>query len=722
MKTRSLLRPSSFWVATLVVAAASCAQIGILETSTPSLTYPEARVCDQVDEYHGIHVADPYRWMESEPDTPEIHAEIEEWIEAENVVTRGFLDAIPERQEILDRLTELWNFERVSSPSKRGDRLFFRRNDGLQSQSVLYVQDGFDGTPRVLLDPNELSKDGTVALANVVPSPDGKLIAYGLSDGGSDWRTWHFMDVESGKKLPDVVRWNKFGGLDWTYDSHAVVYTRYPTPKDGDELTGLNEPASIYLHSMGTSQGDDIVLRGPPEEEGVGQWVMVTNSRKAAIVLREQASTDKHEIELVSLLPDSKGAGIWLARGFDAQYDYVGNTSERIWFRSNLDAPRWRIIGIDLQAPERENWRVVVPESTETMVGAGVAGGRIVASYLKDATGEIRVFETDGTFVEAVDLPGIGSVSGLSGEADDPVAFYSFTNQVTPAKIYRYDVPTGESTLFFEPKLRFDPEDYQVEQVFYPSKDGTRIPMFLAHRKGLARNGNNPTYLYGYGGFNVSITPRYSNENLAWMEMGGILAVPNIRGGGEYGEAWHQAGTKLKKQNVFDDFIAAAEWLIDNDYTRSEKLVIAGASNGGLLVGACMSQRPDLFGAALPAVGVMDMLRYHLFTIGWAWAGDYGTSGDPEEFLALFAYSPLHNLRSGVSYPATLVTTADHDDRVVPAHSFKFAARLQATHEGDAPVLIRIATRAGHGSGKPTAMRIEEAADKLAFLVEVLDI
>ena len=707
-------------VLALLLAASACGGTAVGPEAPLSAlpSYPEARVSEQVDVYHGTEVADPYRWLEGDPDDPEIHA----WIEAENALTRGFLDRIPEREAIRARLAELWNTERVSTPEKHGARIFYSRNDGLQNQAVLYVVDSPGASPRVLLDPNGLSADGTIALMDAVPSPDGHLLAYGLSDGGSDWRTWHFLDVETGGKLDDVIHGNKFGGLEWTGGAAGAIYTRFPTPAEGDELRERNTPASVCWHRMGTSQDEDVVLRPPPADEGVSQWSAVTNSGRAVLVIHEQASTDNQEIEVVSLVGEGLGRGIKLCEGFDAQYDYIGNDSETFWFRTNLDAPRWRVVAIDLARPARGNWREIVPEGEETMQGADLIGGRLVASYLKDATSEVRVFQADGTFVRRVDLPGIGTTRGFQGESGDPVTFYSFTNQVTPPVTYRYDVATGKSVVFHEAKLRFRPADFEVHQVFYASKDGTRIPMFLSYRKGLKRNGKQPVYLYGYGGFNISITPSYYVDNLVWMELGGIVAIPNLRGGSEYGEAWHKAGTKLQKQNVFDDFIAAAEWLIDNDYTSSDKLAIAGGSNGGLLVGACMTQRPELFGAALPAVGVMDMLRFHRFTIGWAWVGDYGSADDSAEFAALLAYSPLHNLHDGTAYPATMVTTADRDDRVVPAHSFKFAARLQAAHAGDAPVLIRIGTRAGHGAGKPTAMRIEEAADRLAFLVQVLDV
>ena len=694
---------------------AACAQTGT-GGDPPLLPYPKAPMVDQADVYHGVTVSDPYRWMEGDPDEAQLAA----WIAAENEVTRTYLDGIEGRDAIIARLTELWNFERIGMPQKAGERIIFSLNDGLRNQAILYVQDGADAEPRVLLDPNSLSADGTISLSEVKPSDDGTLLLYGLSDGGSDWRSWHVMEIASGKKLPDVVKWNKFGTADWAAENSGIVYCRFPTPSEGSELRDLNTPAAVCFHRLGTSQADDVVLSPSPKDNGISQWFSMTNRGRAVAVIREEAKSDHMEIDIVSVADKKLGGRMPLIGGYDAQYDLVGNDGKTLWFRTNLDAPRWRIVAIDLNSPARESWKEIVPESAETLQGVDAIGGHLVARYLKDATSEVRIFGTDGKLVRTVELPGIGTARGFSGAFDDPTTFYSFTNQVRPDTTYRYDVKSGESTLFHQPELLFEPEDYTVEQVFYASKDGTKIPMFLASRKGLARDGTIPTYLYGYGGFNISLTPSYRTNYLTWMDMGGLVAIPNLRGGGEYGEAWHRAGTKTQKQNVFDDFIAAAEWLIENDYTCPEKLAIAGGSNGGLLVGACMAQRPDLFAAALPAVGVMDMLRYHLFTIGWAWAGDYGTVDDPEEFLALYAYSPLHNLAEGTAYPATLVTTADRDDRVVPAHSFKFAARLQASHGGDAPVLIRIGTRAGHGAGKPTSKRIEEAADILAFLAQTL--
>ena len=684
--------------------------------STPSLEYPEARRSEHVDVYHGVRVADPYRWLE-DPDS----AETKVWVDAQNVVTRSVLDAIPEREELEERLTELWDYQRFGTPVRRGGRTFFTRNDGLQDQSVLWVVDAGSTEPRVLLDPNEFSDDNTIALANWNPSKSGDLLAYATSDGGSDWRTWYVLDVATGEPTGDVLRRNKFGGLDWTPDETGLIYTRYPAVAEGEELQAKNLPPEICLHVLGTSEEQDRVLQLPPEDPNVSQGFAVSENGTHLILSTRSARTRMGELWLAPFPVSPTSERIPVATGFDAQYGYVGDDGETAWIRTNLDAPRGRVLAVPIAAPARENWRELIPESPHALRGVSRVGNRLLLTYLEDAKSSAFSYHLDGSLDRKIELPGIGSVSGFGGEATDTDTFYSFTSYLSPASIYRYDLATGKSTLFREPNVDFDPSLYTTRQVFFTSKDGTRVPMFLTHAKDLELDGTNPTYLYGYGGFNISLTPSFSVANLVWIERGGVLAIPNLRGGGEYGEAWHEAGTKLKKQNVFDDFLSAAHWLIDNRYTRPDKLAIAGGSNGGLLVGAAMTQEPDLFGAALPAVGVMDMLRYHQFTIGWAWAGDYGTSEDPEEFEALLAYSPLHNLERGTAYPATMVTTADHDDRVVPAHSFKFAAELQHAHRGSDPVLIRIETRAGHGAGKPTKKRIEEAADRWAFLVETLD-
>ncbi len=676
--------------------------------------YPATQKTNQVDNYHGVKVADPYRWLEDD-NAPATKA----WVEAQNQVTFGYLDTIPERDAIRDRLTKLWNYERYGVPFKRGGKYFFTKNDGLQNQSVLYVTDSLDAEPRVLLDPNKLSADGTVALQGYAVSEDGRHIAYGLSSGGSDWREWKVRDIGTGEDLSDELQWVKFSGASWEKTGKGFFYSRYDAPKEGDALKGVNHFHKLYFHKLGTPQSEDELVYERKDQKEWGFGGEVTDDNRYLIIHVWKGTEQKNRVFYKELgRVDAKV--VELLNDFDAAYEFIDNDGPVFWFETNLDAPRRRVIAVDIRQPERANWKEVVPQAAETIRGAGMAGNRFIVSYMKDARSLIKVFEADGTFVREVRLPGIGTASGFGGRRDDTETFYSFTSFTVPGAVYRYDLKSGESSLFRQPEVDFNADDYETKQVFYRSKDGTRIPMFITHKKGLKLDGSNPTYLYGYGGFNISLMPSFSVSMLTWMEMGGVYAMPNLRGGGEYGEDWHLAGTKLRKQNVFDDFIAAAEWLIAENYTRPEKLAIAGGSNGGLLVGACMTQRPELYAAALPAVGVMDMLRFHKFTIGWAWTSDYGSSENADEFEALHAYSPLHNLRPGVRYPSTLVTTADHDDRVVPAHSFKFAATLKACHAGDNPALIRVETRAGHGAGKPTDKLIAEVADKWAFLTREL--
>ncbi|MFT7667890.1 MAG: prolyl oligopeptidase [Planctomycetota bacterium] len=672
--------------------------------------YPEARMGDTITDYHGTQVADPYRWLE-DPDSQETGA----WVKAQNEVTDHWLEGLSARAEIHQRCQELWNYERNSLPKVAGGHYFFFRNDGLQDQTPLYVSDKLDGSGRMLLDPTTLSPDGTVSIAGIVPSPDGNVLAYGTSDGGSDWVNWRFLSVETGEHLPDVITRNKFGGLDWTEGGQGVIYSRFALVAAGSELHARNSANEVCLHTMGTSEEEDIVL-ADASPAGNFTWARISTSRQS-VVLHERESKSRHvALSIVSLVGPSRGLRVKLASGFDANYTYIGNKGSEVWVQTNLNAPNGRIIAIDLQNAERSHWRELVPERDVALKDGYAVGGHFVLVYLRDAHSEVRVHKTDGTLLRTQELPGAGSVRGFDGDLDDDRTWFSYTDYATPGENWELDVASGATTLIFRPELDLDPAQFETKQVFFSSSDGTRVPMFIVHRRGLKLDGKNPTNLYGYGGFNVSLTPSFRTSNAVWLERGGVLVVANLRGGGEYGHAWHQAGTKLNKQNVFDDFIAAAEWLIANDYTSPEHLAISGGSNGGLLVGACMIQRPDLFAVALPAVGVMDMLRYHEFTIGRAWAGDYGTSEDPAGFRALYAYSPLHNIKDGVSYPATLVTTGDHDDRVVPAHSYKFAARLQAAHRGENPVLIRIETRAGHGAGKSTSMRIDETADILAFM------
>jgi prolyl oligopeptidase len=576
-----------------------------------------------------------------------------------------------------------------------------------------------DGQPQMILDPNTLSSDGTVAVSGLQVSPDGKLLAYSLSSSGSDWQEWKVRDVTTSKDLSDHLKWVKFSGVSWTRDGKGFFYSRYDEPK-ADALKAVNYFQKVYYHKLGTPQTEDVLVYERTDQK---DWLFggsVTEDGNYLIVTIYQGTDTKNRVYYKDL--KAKDAPVVkLLDDFDAAYTFVANEGTRFWFQTDLEAPRGKLIEVDVKNPTRAQWKVLVPEAKERLQGTSFIDHKFVLNYLKDAYTQVKIYDTAGKFLSAIELPGIGTADGFNGKAIDKETFYAFTGFTTPTTIYRYDFTTGKSTVFRQPKVDFNPSDYETKQVFYASKDGTKVPMFITHKKGLKLDGNNPTVLYGYGGFDISLTPGFSVGNLVWMEMGGIYAQANLRGGGEYGEEWHQAGMKLKKQNVFDDFIAAAEWLIANKYTSTPKLSILGGSNGGLLVGAAMTQRPDLFGAAIPAVGVMDMLRFQTFTIGWAWVSDYGSSDNADEFKALYAYSPLHNIKPGTSYPPTLITTADHDDRVWPGHSFKFAAALQAAQAGDAPVLIRIETKAGHGAGKPTTKVIEEIADRWAFLVKVLN-
>ncbi len=679
-------------------------------------SYPPSRQDPQTDCYHGVEVKDPYRWLE-DPDTDEVKA----WVKAQNQVTFQYLEHIGCREQIEQRVTQLWNYERFGCPFKEGDRYFYFKNDGLQNQSVLYTLTDLDAEPQVLLDPNTLSEDGTVALSGIAISKDGKLMAYGTSTSGSDWQEWKVRDIETGKERTDYIQWVKFSGASWTKDNQGFFYSRYDEPDTTKQFEDVNYFQKLYYHRIGTDQADDILIYDRPDCKEWGFLGNVTEDGRYLIITIWFGTDSKNLIFYKDLqVPDAPV--VELISEFEAEYSFIDNDGSVFWFRTNFDAPRGRIIAIAIDRPEKEHWQELVPQAAETLEGVSVLNHQFVADYLKDARSAIKIFALDGSPVRDVALPGIGSVGGFDGKRTDTETFYVFTSYTAPSTIYRYDMVSGESTLFRQPDIDFQSEDYETKQIFYTSKDGTQVPMFITHKKGLQLNGQNPTYLYGYGGFNISLSPTFSIGNLIWMELGGIYAVPNLRGGGEYGEEWHQGGTKLKKQTVFDDFIAAAEWLIANQYTAADKLAIGGGSNGGLLVGACMTQRPELFAATLPAVGVMDMLRFHKFTIGWAWCAEYGSPEENEaEFKALYAYSPLHNLKAGTAYPATMITTADHDDRVVPAHSFKFAAALQAVHQGEAPVLIRIETKAGHGAGKPTTKLIEEVVDKWAFLSETLN-
>jgi len=682
------------------------------------LKYPPTKRIDQVDDYHGMKVPSPYAWLEQDVRESK---EVAAWVESQAKFTDAFLAKIPERDTIKKRITDLWNYEKYSAPSKIAKRFYvFSKNDGLQNQSVYYKQDTLDSEPTVLLDPNKWSKDGTVALSDVEFSEDGKLLAYAVSEAGSDWSIIRVMDVDTGKLRDDETRWVKFSGISWTHDNEGFFYSRFPEPKKGEKFQALSLNQKLYYHRLGTPQSDDVLVYERPEEPRYTVGGGVTEDGKYLIIYVGDGTTSRKNQLLVKDLK-AKGAKIEpIISDFESVNSVIDNDGATLFVKTDYKAPKGRVVQIDLKNPARDQWKELIPEAEATLQGVGITGGLFVASYLKDARSQIKMFDLTGKFVREVDLPGIASAGGFGGRRDQNETFYSFTNFSTPGRIYRYDMKTGKSTLFREPKVKFNPDDYVTEQVFYPSKDGAKIPMFITHKKGLKLDGNNPTLLYGYGGFNISLPPSFSISKLVWMEMGGVYAVANIRGGGEYGRAWHRAAVRTKRQVAYDDFIAAAEYLIAKKYTRPEKLAIQGGSNGGLLVGAVMTQRPELYGAALPAVGVMDMLRFHKFTAGRYWVDDYGSSDNPEEFKALIGYSPLHNLKKGTRYPATLVTTADTDDRVVPSHSFKFIAALQAAQGGDSPVLARIETRAGHGAGRPVSKAIEEVADQWAFLVRVL--
>ena len=704
----------AFLVAVLIAGCATQDSREPAAAAPPRLTYPLTLTTNVVDTYYGVTVADPYRWLEDDNS-----AATAAWVARQNAVTFAYLEDIAERPGIKRRLTQLWNYERFGIPFKEGGRYFFTKNDGLQNQSVLYSMTSLDAEPAVLLDPNKLSTDGTVALTGFSIRHDGGLMAYGLATAGSDWQEWRVRDVATSQDLPDVIRWVKSSNTSWTKDGKGFFYSRYDEPAATSVLKGVNYYHKLYFHQLGTPQTADKLVYHRPDQMEWGFYGNVTDDGRYLIIAISQGTDTRNRVFYLDLeTPEAQV--VELLKDFDAGYDFIGNLGTVFYFRTDLQAPRGRILAIETTQPDRAHWREIVPETGDRLQGAHLVNRQLVALYLKDAHSEVRIFDPQGQLVRPLELPGLGTAVGFAGKADETETFYLYASFTEPGTIYRLDLTTGESEVFRRPTVNFNPDDYETKQVFYRSKDGTQVPMFLTHRKGLELNRQNPTYLYGYGGFDISLTPSFSVANLVWMEMGGVYAQANLRGGGEYGEAWHQAGMKLKKQNVLDDFIGAAEWLIRNDYTSSRKLAIGGGSNGGLLVGACMTQRPGLFAAALPAVGVMDMLRFHKFTIGWAWTSDYGSSENADEFKALYAYSPLHNLKPGTIYPATLITTADHDDRVVPAHSFKFAAALQVAHAGDAPTLIRIETRAGHGAGKPISKIIDEVTDRWAFLVREL--
>ena len=679
--------------------------------SAQSINYPKTMKDGTVDDYFGTKVADPYRWLEN--DTSQQTAA---WVEAENEVTNAYLQKIPFRKKLLNRLKEVANYEKIGMPFKKHGKWYFSKNDGLQNQSVIYVMDQLGGTPRVFLDPNKLSTDGTVALKGLSFSNDGKYAAYSISRSGSDWQEFYVIDLQTGQLTKDHIEWAKFSGASWYQD--GFFYSAYDAPTEGKEYSNVNEGHKIYYHRIGTPQSKDVLFYQNPAYPKRFYDVEV-NEEETVMFLYESGAGAGNNLFVRDLrVPNSQF--IQMTSDMDYQYAPMEVYGDTIYLYTNYDAPKNRLMTADIHHPGLSNWKELVPEQAEVLESAEVVDHRLILTYSKDASNHAYVHRLDGSRMHEIQLPSVGSV-GFSGKKNEKECFYSFTSFTVPGTIYRYDIDNNTSTLYVAPKVKFRLDDYKSEQVFFKSKDGTSIPMFLTYKKGLKRNGKNPVYLYGYGGFNISLSPSFSAIRIPFLENGGIYAQVNLRGGSEYGEEWHLAGTKMRKQNVFDDFIGAAEWLIAENYTTPEKIAIVGGSNGGLLVGACMTQRPDLFAVAIPQVGVMDMLRYHKFTIGWNWASDYGTSEDSREmFEYLLGYSPLHNLKPGVSYPATLVTTADHDDRVVPAHSFKFAATLQECHVGNNPVLIRIDTKAGHGGGKPMAKILEEQADIYGFIMHNL--
>lgn len=738
MKTSCLL------AAQLIVAASALASA---QTGAP-LKYPLATRGPQVDNYHGTNVADPYRWLES-PDSPETRS----WIQAENALTSSYLGSVPERAAIRARLEQVQNYQRYGSGFKAGGRYFYYMNTGLQSQNVLYVQDGLNAKPKVLLDPNVMSKDGPVSLSTVNVSRNGRYITYSINRSGSDWQEFRVREIDTGKDLPEVLQWAKFTGASWTHDNKGFFYSRYDAPADGKPLTGVNKSQKLYYHRLGQAQSRDQLVYDRPDQPDWGFDANVTDDGTFLIINVWQGTDTRNRLYFIDLddagKPRISAPVVKLIDRIDARYSFAGNDGTNFFVRTDLQAPHGRVVGIDIDNPRQDRWYTVVPEGKDAMVSAKEVGGRLVASFLEDAHSAIRFYDLPrrpstrgdnasgmrrtrpttadrrgGLGMNApvfeIKLPDLGSADDISGTDDDDEMFYTFTSFLRPKSIYRFNVRSRKSEIWKESKTTLDVSKYETRQLFYNSKDGTRVPMFVVVRRDVQLNGNNPTWLHGYGGFDVSETPGFSSVRLVWLEMGGVYASANLRGGGEYGRAWHEAGMLGSKQNVFDDFIAAGEFLIKEKYTSPPKLSIEGGSNGGLLVGAVLNQRPDLFGAALPAVGVMDMLRFHKFTIGWAWTSDYGSSDKPDEFKTLYAYSPLHNIKPGTCYPATMILTADHDDRVVPGHSFKYAAALQAAQGCAKPTLIRIDTDTGHGAGKPTGKSLDEYADRYAFLVKNL--
>jgi len=701
------------FLVTIVVLGTGCRELSTGDTETPSLTYPQAKKDSVVDLYHGVEVADPYRWLE-ETDSADTQA----WVTKQNELTQGFLASIDARDRIKDRLAGLMNYPRYSAPSKHGGRYFFWKNDGLQDQSILYVQETLEAKPQIVINPNTLSEDGTVAVTTTAISDDGKLLAYGLSRGGSDEKEVKIRTIDSGQDYDETLQWCRFTTIAWKHDSSGFFYSRFPDPNTVVEEDRMNYNR-LYWHALGTAQTSDQLIYERPDNKELAAAPIVTEDGRYLILSVSHGTDPRNRIYYRDV--DGEGPFTPLVDKADARYDFIGNQGSILYFMTDLDTPRGRLIAIDLEQPQAENWKTVIPQSDDVMDSVGLINNQFVVVYMRDVHHEIQIYNLDGRNLRDIALPTLGTVGGLSGKQDDAEAFLTFTSFLYPSTSFRLDLTTGRLSVLQTPEIDFDTSKYETKQVFFHSKDGARVPMFITHRKGLKLNGKNPTLLYGYGGFNINIKPRFSTATLAWLEAGGIYAQANMRGGSEYGEAWHLAGMLEKKQNVFDDFIGAAEWLIDNKYTCPKKLAIRGGSNGGLLVAACMLQRPELYGAVICQVPVIDMLRYHKFTVGRYWIPEYGNAeASKKEFDFLYAYSPLHNVKTGVAYPATLITSADTDDRVVPLHAKKFAATLQEKDAGTNPLLLRIDTKAGHGGGKPISKRIEEQADIYAFLIETL--
>jgi prolyl oligopeptidase len=682
--------------------------------------YPVAREVAQVDDYFGTKVSDPYRWMEDVDS-----AELKTWVDAENELTQSYLARVPVRETMQKRLMELINFERYTAPARRGSRYFYSHNSGLQNQNVPYWHEGLDGEPKVLLDPNTFSEDGTVAISGLSITDDGALAAYSIADAGSDWVKWRVRNVTTGEDLQDLVEWSKFSGAAWLKDGSGFFYSRYDQPAadaEAEALKTANRFHKVYLHRLGTAQSADELVFERPDDGEINLGAMVTDDGRYVLMYQSKGTSPNNTLA-VRDLRDAAGAWMELIDSPDAVYAPIANDETTFWLRTTLDAPNGKVIAVNLGKPAREHWTTVIPESENNLDDVSMIDDTFIANYLADAQSRVVLYARDGRPMEELVLPAIGTAGGFGGLRTDTETFYQFSNFTMPSTVYRLDMKTLTSTVYRQPKLLFDPKLYETTQVFYTSKDGTRVPMFVSHKKGLTLDGTAPTLLYAYGGFNIPLMPEFSPSHVMWMERGGVYAQPGLRGGGEYGEAWHEAGVGVKKQNVFDDFIAGAEWLIAHKYTSPGRLAISGGSNGGLLVAACELQRPDLFGAVVAQVGVMDMLRFDKFTIGWAWKEEYGSpSENAEEFAAIYRYSPLHNIRQGMSYPATLITTGDHDDRVFPAHSFKYTAALQAAQTGANPILIRVETRAGHGAGMPLSKRIEATVDQYAFMARELHI